>query len=232
MSRRSPTLRKNGLRFRVRSLRRSTSGERAFGFQGRVLELTGTLRLTGVRPLDYHGDPESTPFGDRPAVMLPSLCPPVKPFNPAYPRAWFLQLDATLAMNGVTAQPLMHAVLLSVQPVELRHLAAASTARPQLYDDPCAAVLACYGETYRPPPVEPRVPGFPYVAARGTNWPAAFPSARLHFPGYESFYLTSSHQRIDSRARPPARRVDLEWLGWFGYLTIQNGNAWSMVASG
>ncbi|KAH7951418.1 hypothetical protein HPB52_008922 [Rhipicephalus sanguineus] len=50
--------------------------------------------------------------------MLPRLCPPVPPFHPAYPRAWFWQLDACLAP----------------------------------YDDLCAAVLARYGETYRPLP--------------------------------------------------------------------------------
>ncbi|KAH7981826.1 hypothetical protein HPB52_001181 [Rhipicephalus sanguineus] len=84
--------------------------------------------------------------------MLPSLCPPVKPFHPAYPRAWFMQLDAILALNGITAQPMMHAVLLQALPVELHHLAAATTSSPQPYDDLCAAVLARYGETYRPLP--------------------------------------------------------------------------------
>ncbi|KAH7976906.1 hypothetical protein HPB52_021483 [Rhipicephalus sanguineus] len=84
--------------------------------------------------------------------MLPRLCPPVPPFHPAYPRAWFMQLDACLAVNGVTAQPLMHDILLHALPVELHHLAAATTSSPQPYDDLCAAVLARYGETYRPLP--------------------------------------------------------------------------------
>ncbi|KAH7942710.1 hypothetical protein HPB52_000201 [Rhipicephalus sanguineus] len=84
--------------------------------------------------------------------MLPSLCPPVKPFHPAYPQAWFMQLDAILALNGITAQPMMHAVLLQALPVELNHLASATTYSPQPYDDLCAAVLARYGETYRPLP--------------------------------------------------------------------------------
>ncbi|KAH7952007.1 hypothetical protein HPB52_016782 [Rhipicephalus sanguineus] len=84
--------------------------------------------------------------------MLPPLCPPVKPFLPAYPRAWFSQLDAILAVNGVTAQPLMHDILLDALPAELRHLSAASSSSPQPYDDLCAAVLARYGETYRPLP--------------------------------------------------------------------------------
>ncbi|KAH7943706.1 hypothetical protein HPB52_010033 [Rhipicephalus sanguineus] len=84
--------------------------------------------------------------------MLPRLCQPVKPFLPAYPRAWFLQLDACLAVNGVTAQPLMHDILLDAVPAELRHLSAASSSSPQPYDDLCAAVLARYGETYRPLP--------------------------------------------------------------------------------
>ncbi|KAH7955826.1 hypothetical protein HPB52_004070 [Rhipicephalus sanguineus] len=84
--------------------------------------------------------------------MLPRLCPPVQPFHPAYPRAWFWQLDACLAVNGVTAQPLMHDILLDALPAELRHLSAASSSSPQPYDDLCAAVLARYGETYRPLP--------------------------------------------------------------------------------
>ncbi|KAH7986071.1 hypothetical protein HPB52_025226 [Rhipicephalus sanguineus] len=102
--------------------------------------------------------------------MLPSLCPPVKPFHPAYPRAWFMQLDAVLALNGITAQPMMHAALFQALPVELHHLAAATTSSPQPYDDLCAAVLARYGETYRPlpgtrefrvspPPTRPVPPG-------------------------------------------------------------------------
>ncbi|KAH7957493.1 hypothetical protein HPB52_019283 [Rhipicephalus sanguineus] len=82
--------------------------------------------------------------------MLQSLCPPVKLFNLAYPQTWFLKLNATVALNGVTAQLLMQAVLLNPLPVELRHLAHASTSRPQPYDDLCTAVLACYGHTYHP----------------------------------------------------------------------------------
>ncbi|KAH7957511.1 hypothetical protein HPB52_019629 [Rhipicephalus sanguineus] len=81
--------------------------------------------------------------------MLPRLFPPVPPFHPAYPRAWFMQLDACLAVNGVTAQTLMHDILLDAIPAELRHLSAASSSSPQPYDDLCAAVLARYGETYR-----------------------------------------------------------------------------------
>ncbi|KAL1442880.1 hypothetical protein MTO96_046209, partial [Rhipicephalus appendiculatus] len=37
----------------IAKLQRGTGGGRASGFHGRVLQLTGTLRLTGVRPLDY-----------------------------------------------------------------------------------------------------------------------------------------------------------------------------------
>ncbi|KAH7943866.1 hypothetical protein HPB52_012024 [Rhipicephalus sanguineus] len=96
------------------------------------------------------GDPENTHFAERPPAMLPRLCPPVPPFHPAYPRAWFMQLDACLAVNGVTSQPLMHDILLDALPVELRHLSAASSSSPQPYDNLCAAVLARYGETYRP----------------------------------------------------------------------------------
>ncbi|KAH7981803.1 hypothetical protein HPB52_001113 [Rhipicephalus sanguineus] len=63
-----------------------------------------------------------------------------------------MQLDATLAVNGVTTQPLMHDILLDALPAELRHLSAASSSSPQPYDDICAAVLARFGETYRPLP--------------------------------------------------------------------------------
>ncbi|KAH7952573.1 hypothetical protein HPB52_024027 [Rhipicephalus sanguineus] len=84
--------------------------------------------------------------------MLPRLCPPVPPFHSAYPRTWFMQLDATIAVNGVTAQPLMHDILLDALPAELRHLFAASSSSPQPYDELCSAVLARYGETYRPLP--------------------------------------------------------------------------------
>ncbi|KAH7969938.1 hypothetical protein HPB52_022785 [Rhipicephalus sanguineus] len=86
--------------------------------------------------------------------MLPRLCPPVAPFHPAYPRAWFWQLDACLAVNGV-----MHDILLDALPAELRHLSTASSSSPQPYDDLCAAVLARYGETYRPLPRSPVPPG-------------------------------------------------------------------------
>ncbi|KAH7961803.1 hypothetical protein HPB52_012236 [Rhipicephalus sanguineus] len=37
-------------------IHRSTSEGRASGFRGRVLQLTGTLHLTGVPPLDYQED--------------------------------------------------------------------------------------------------------------------------------------------------------------------------------
>ncbi|KAH7967891.1 hypothetical protein HPB52_003798 [Rhipicephalus sanguineus] len=84
--------------------------------------------------------------------MLPRLCPPVPPFQPAYHRAWFMRLDAILAVNGIKAQPMMHAVLLNALPVELFHLAAESSSSPRPYDDLCAAVLACCGQTYRPLP--------------------------------------------------------------------------------
>ncbi|KAH7952565.1 hypothetical protein HPB52_024019 [Rhipicephalus sanguineus] len=91
------------------------------------------------------------PFAERPAAMLPRLCPPVRPFHPAYPRAWFMRLDAILAVNGIKVQPMMHAVPLNALPVELCHLAAESSSSPRPYDALCAAVLTCYGQTYRPP---------------------------------------------------------------------------------
>ncbi|KAH7934843.1 hypothetical protein HPB52_001027 [Rhipicephalus sanguineus] len=84
--------------------------------------------------------------------MLLRLCPPVPPFRPAYPRAWFMRLDAILAVNDIKAQPMMHAVLLNALPVQLCHLAAESSSSPLPYNDLCAAVLACYGKTYRPLP--------------------------------------------------------------------------------
>ncbi|KAH7943369.1 hypothetical protein HPB52_007282 [Rhipicephalus sanguineus] len=74
-----------------------------------------------IRPnIRKSGDPKSTLFAEQPASMLPRLFPPVKAFNPSYSQALFTQLDAILALNGVTAPPVMHAVLLN-----------------------------CYGETYR-----------------------------------------------------------------------------------
>ncbi|KAH7983285.1 hypothetical protein HPB52_010615 [Rhipicephalus sanguineus] len=73
----------------------------------------------------------------------------------------------------------MHAVLLNALPVELRHLAAASTSRPQPYDHLCAAVLACYGHTYRPH----------WWSPCGTRRTAAFTRPRRHYIDYDAFYL-------------------------------------------
>ncbi|KAH8036098.1 hypothetical protein HPB51_017754 [Rhipicephalus microplus] len=63
-----------------------------------------------------------------------------------------MQLDAVLALNGVTDQSLMHAILHDALPVELRHLSPTSTSSQQPYDDLCSAVLASYGLTYHPLP--------------------------------------------------------------------------------
>ncbi|KAH7986500.1 hypothetical protein HPB52_024910 [Rhipicephalus sanguineus] len=128
--------------------------------------------------------------------MLQSLCPPVKLFNLAYPQTWFLKLNATVALNGVTAQLLMQAVLLNPLPVELRHLAHASTSRPQPYDDLCTAVLACYGHTYHPLQWNPEFqdPPPPPVAESGTRWPTAFTQPRRHFTDYDYFYFGSGHR--------------------------------------
>ncbi|KAH7984864.1 hypothetical protein HPB52_024490 [Rhipicephalus sanguineus] len=119
------------------------------------------------------------PFAERPAAMLPRLCPPVPPFDPAYPRAWFMRLDAILAANGINAQPMMHAVLLNTLPVQLCHLAVESSSSPRPYDDLCGAVLACYGQTYRPlpgsrefqisPPSQEAVPTGPQHSIRSTK---------------------------------------------------------------
>ncbi|KAH8040637.1 hypothetical protein HPB51_011952 [Rhipicephalus microplus] len=84
--------------------------------------------------------------------MFPQLCPPVPPFQATYPKVWFMQLDAVLAVNGITDQLLMHAILLDALPVELRHLAATSSTSRQPYDALCTAVLARSGNTYRPLP--------------------------------------------------------------------------------
>ncbi|KAH7952501.1 hypothetical protein HPB52_023836 [Rhipicephalus sanguineus] len=122
--------------------------------------------------------------------MLPRLCPPVPPFHPAYPRAWFMQLDACLAVNGVTAQPLMHDILLDALPAELRHLSAASSSSPQPYDDLCAAVLARYGETYRPLP--------------GTReFRVSPPSTRAVPPGAQPFH---DHDLPSPATTPPTSR--------------------------
>ncbi|KAH7938606.1 hypothetical protein HPB51_028876 [Rhipicephalus microplus] len=84
--------------------------------------------------------------------MFPQLCPPVPPFQSTYPKVWFYQLDAVLAVNGITDQLLMHAIFLDSLPVELRHLAATLSTSPQPYDALCTAVLARSGNTYRPLP--------------------------------------------------------------------------------
>ncbi|KAH7951284.1 hypothetical protein HPB52_007245 [Rhipicephalus sanguineus] len=123
--------------------------------------------------------------------MLPRLCPPVPPFHPAYPRAWFMQLDACLAVNGVTAQPLMQDILLDALPAELRHLSAASSSSPQPYDDLCAAVLARYGETYRPLPGTPSAHGPSDVPAICTSSPTSM--AHDTSPTSGSTTATSPH---------------------------------------
>ncbi|KAH7975974.1 hypothetical protein HPB52_014589 [Rhipicephalus sanguineus] len=102
--------------------------------------------------------------------MLPQLCPPVPPFHPAYRRAWFMQLDAILELNVITAQRLTRAVLLHALPVEFCNLAAASTSSTQPYDYLCAAMLACCGETQRPPPASRELlasPLFPRAVPTG-----------------------------------------------------------------
>ncbi|XP_075732406.1 uncharacterized protein LOC119175854 isoform X1 [Rhipicephalus microplus] len=119
----------------------------------------------------YIGDPENTPFAERPAAMFPQLCPPVPPFQSTYPKVWFMQLDAVLALNGVTEQPLMHAILHDALPVELRHLSATSTSSQQPYDDLCSAVLASYGLTYHPLPFTRDFQVFPASQRAGPSGP-------------------------------------------------------------
>ncbi|KAL1482374.1 hypothetical protein MTO96_014777, partial [Rhipicephalus appendiculatus] len=82
----------------IAEVQRSTGGGRAPGFYGRVLELTGTLRLTGVRPLDYQQDdaPPTAPMevvqgmassstSERQPPIAPPRRRPVRP--PRQPRA-------------------------------------------------------------------------------------------------------------------------------------------------
>ncbi|KAH7943941.1 hypothetical protein HPB52_013717 [Rhipicephalus sanguineus] len=83
--------------------------------------------------------------------MLLRLFRPVKPFDPVYSPAWCKQLEAIIMLNGVTTQTVMHALLLNAIPVELLHLAVASTSNQRPYDNLCAAVPACYGDAYYPP---------------------------------------------------------------------------------
>ncbi|KAH7982435.1 hypothetical protein HPB52_005051 [Rhipicephalus sanguineus] len=107
-----------------------------------------------------------------------------------------MQLDAVLALNGITAQPMMHAALFQALPVELHHLAAATTSSPQPYDDLCAAVLARYGETYRPLPGT-REFRFP-LRQRDRYHPARSPPmTATYLPGYVLF---------QPLVRPPAQR--------------------------
>ncbi|KAH7950729.1 hypothetical protein HPB52_000183 [Rhipicephalus sanguineus] len=58
-----------------------------------------------------------------------------------------MQFDGILPLLDITAQPLMHDILLDAIPVVLRHLAAASNSSPQPYDD------LCCGKAYHPLPV-------------------------------------------------------------------------------
>ncbi|KAH7971613.1 hypothetical protein HPB52_000533 [Rhipicephalus sanguineus] len=76
--------------------------------------------------------------------MLPQLLPLVEPLK----RGW---LQSSM-LNGVASQPVMHAILLTALPNEMRHLVAASASSPQPCDDLRAAVLARHGESYRPLP--------------------------------------------------------------------------------
>ncbi|KAL1446895.1 hypothetical protein MTO96_044455, partial [Rhipicephalus appendiculatus] len=82
----------------IAEVQRSTGGGRAPGFNGRVLQLTGTLRLTGVRPLDYQRDdaPPTAPMevvqgmatsstSERQPPAAPPRRRPVRP--PRQPRA-------------------------------------------------------------------------------------------------------------------------------------------------
>lgn len=105
--------------------------------------------------------------------MLRRLCLPVKPFYPDYLKVWFTQLDTTLALNDVTAEPTIHAILLDALPVELRNLAAVSSSGPQPYNDVCSAVLCCYGLTYHL--FMGTRAGLPRVAVSSTNWLTALP---------------------------------------------------------
>ncbi|KAH7944609.1 hypothetical protein HPB52_021968 [Rhipicephalus sanguineus] len=80
-------------------------------------------RLKVSSPASTAHPPATTTEEDPPATSeREPTRPQLPPFHPAYPRAWFMQLDACLAVNGVTAQPLMQDILLDALPAELRHL--------------------------------------------------------------------------------------------------------------
>ncbi|KAH8020289.1 hypothetical protein HPB51_000088 [Rhipicephalus microplus] len=103
-----------------------------------------------------------------------------------------MQLDAVLALNCVTDQLQMHAILLDALPVELRHLAATSSTSPQPYDALCTAVLARSGNTYRPLSVYPHQAGFPGLAEQGTHASARRASDGTRHRGPRRFATTSS----------------------------------------
>ncbi|KAH7984089.1 hypothetical protein HPB52_016918 [Rhipicephalus sanguineus] len=90
----------------------------------------------------------------------------------------------------------MNAILLDALPAELRHLSAASSSSPQPYDALCAAVLARYGETYRP-------------LAGTREFRVSPPSARVAPPGPQPSHdcdLPSSATSPPPLVRPPAQR--------------------------
>lgn len=152
-----------------------------------------------IRPnIRKSGDPKSTLFAEQPASMLPRLFPPVKAFNLSYSQALFTQLNAILALNGVTAPPVMHAVLLNAHPV-----AASSFCHVDLQPAAIRRLLCCgAGLLRRNIPVTsvepPRVPSDAAVAASGTCRPAAFFQPRRPFLDYGPFYRGSGHRSIQS----------------------------------
>ncbi|KAH7943875.1 hypothetical protein HPB52_012058 [Rhipicephalus sanguineus] len=143
----------------------------------------------------YIGDQDNMPFDERPLPCFHDF-PPVPPFH---------LLDAILTLNGVAAQPPMHDILLDALPIELRHLAAASSSSTQPYEDLCAAVLAGYGQTCQPLPARLEFQASPPNAASGANWPVALSCPRPNSPDNGSFYLDRPHEHQFLRPTTPTR---------------------------
>ncbi|KAH8026107.1 hypothetical protein HPB51_016117 [Rhipicephalus microplus] len=135
--------------------------------------------------------------------MFPQLCPPVPPFQSTYLKVWFMQLNAVLALNGVTDQPLMHAILQDALPVEFRHLSGTSTSSQQPYDDLCSAVLASCGLTYHPLPFTRDFQVFPASQRAGPSGPKLSSGRNLTSP-------TTSHSTLG-----PATSATSHLESWF-----------------
>ncbi|KAH7944523.1 hypothetical protein HPB52_021055 [Rhipicephalus sanguineus] len=115
-----------------------------------------------------------------------------------------MQLDTILTLNGVAAQPPMHDILLDALPIELRHLAAASSSSTQPYEDLCAAVLAGYGETCQPLPARLEFQASPPTLRVVPTGPWPSPAQDLT-PPTTAPSTSTDHTSINSCGRPPRR---------------------------